>query len=190
MLNEEKIRIMTGIAMFEKKAGRDILPASRYFKSDYVGGRMIRSFIFYTFSSMLCLALWVLYQMEDIMSTMDVTALLASAKHVALFYAAGLLVYLAVTYWIYSRRYERASKGMKIYQAKLRRLEKLACDLSEDIRAGDELYVIRGGNLGHANQGVRYTAGPPARYYDPVGSISTGLAHQEVGLLRDNIIGR
>lgn len=73
MLNEEKIRIMTGIAMFEKKAGRDILPASRYFKSDYVGGRMIRSFIFYTFSSMLCLALWVLYQMEDIMSTMDVT---------------------------------------------------------------------------------------------------------------------
>ena len=55
MLNEEKIRIMTGIAMFEKKAGRDILPASRYFKSDYVGGRMIRSFIFYTFSSMLCL---------------------------------------------------------------------------------------------------------------------------------------
>ena len=82
MLNEEKIRIMTGIAMFEKKAGRDILPASRYFKSDYVGGRMIRSFIFYTFSSMLCLALWVLYQMEDIMSTMDVTALLASAKHV------------------------------------------------------------------------------------------------------------
>ena len=90
MLNEEKIRIMTGIAMFEKKAGRDILPASRYFKSDYVGGRMIRSFIFYTFSSMLCLALWVLYQMEDIMSTMDVTALLASAKHVALFYAAGL----------------------------------------------------------------------------------------------------
>lgn len=80
MLNEEKIRIMTGIAMFEKKAGRDILPASRYFKSDYVGGRMIRSFIFYTFSSMLCLALWVLYQMEDIMSTMDVTAHLASAK--------------------------------------------------------------------------------------------------------------
>ena len=49
MLNEEKIRIMTGIAMFEKKAGRDILPASRYFKSDYVGGRMIRSFIFTRF---------------------------------------------------------------------------------------------------------------------------------------------
>lgn len=125
MLNEEKIRIMTGIAMFEKKAGRDILPASRYFKSDYVGGRMIRSFIFYTFSSMLCLALWgplsdgghYEHHGCDRRSW-------ASAKHVALFYAAGLLVYLAVTYWIYSRRYERASKGMKIYQAKLRRLEK------------------------------------------------------------------
>ena len=124
MLNEEKIILMTQMASYEENEGKKNMATSRYFKSDYVGGRMIRSFIFYTFSSMLCLALWVLYQMEDIMSTMDVTALLASAKHVALFYAAGLLVYLAVSYWIYSRRYERASKGMKIYQAKLRRLEK------------------------------------------------------------------
>ena len=76
---------------------------------------MIRSFIFTRFPVCCAWPLWVLYQMEDIMSTMDVTALLASAKHVALFYAAGLLVYLAVTYWIYSRRYERASKGMKIH---------------------------------------------------------------------------
>lgn len=66
--------------------------------------------------------------------------------------------------------------------------EKLACDLSVDIRAGDELQVIRGGALGHANQPERYVAGAPVAYYDPVGGGMTGLEHKEVGLLKDNIV--
>lgn len=45
MLNEEKIRLMTGIAMFEKKMMKESIPANRYFKSDYVGSHLIRSFI-------------------------------------------------------------------------------------------------------------------------------------------------
>lgn len=124
MLNEEKIRLMTGIAMFEKKTGKEILPAGRYFKSDYVGSHMIRSFITYTLACSLCLALWVLYNIETIMSTMDLTVLLGSAKQMAIFFVAGLGVYLFITLLVYSKRYETASKSMKMYQAKLRRLEK------------------------------------------------------------------
>lgn len=40
MLNEEKIRLMTGIAMFEKKMMKESIPANRYFKSDYVGSHL------------------------------------------------------------------------------------------------------------------------------------------------------
>ena len=67
--------------------------------------------------------------------------------------------------------------------------ETLSCDLGMDIQAGDELLVIRGGMLGHQNQPERYFAGNPAYYYDPVGGVLTGLAHMEVGLLKDNLIG-
>lgn len=42
MLNEEKIRLMTGISMFEKKMMKESIPANRYFKSDYVGSHLIR----------------------------------------------------------------------------------------------------------------------------------------------------
>ena len=44
MLNEEKVRYMTGLAIFEKNEGRKIFPINRYFKKDYVGGQMFRSF--------------------------------------------------------------------------------------------------------------------------------------------------
>lgn len=72
--------------------------------------------------------------------------------------------------------------------ARERAAEKLACNLAVDIRAGDELHVIRGGALGHANQPERYVAGAPVAYYDPVGGGMTGLEHKEVGLLKDNIV--
>ena len=72
---------------------------------------------------------------------------------------------------------------------RIRGEDKLSCDLSVDIQAGDELYVIRGGNTGHANKPERYLAGPPQDFYDPIGGALTGLEHKEVTLLRENLIG-
>ena len=72
--------------------------------------------------------------------------------------------------------------------ARERSTEKLACDLAVDIRAGDELLVIRGGALGLQGQQERYFAGGPQGYHDPVGGALTGLEHKEVGLLMDNIV--
>ena len=45
-------------------------------------------------------------------------------RHYSLYYVAGLLAYLVVTWKIYSRRYDEAVGKLKIYQAKLRRLDK------------------------------------------------------------------
>ena len=124
MLNEEKIRLMTGIAMYEKKAEKDVFPVTRYFKSDYVGSHMIRSFLIYTFLCVCLAGMWLLYQIEDILNTMDISVLLESAKYIAIIYAAGLALYLLITFIVYIKRYNRASKSLRIYQAKLRRLDK------------------------------------------------------------------
>ncbi len=124
MLNEEKIRLMTEIAMFEKKAQKDVFPINRYFKGDYISIHLIRSFAVYTLTCMICLALWILYRSEELLNTMEIRIFTAYAKNITVYYAAGLFFYLAVTWLVYFRRYTAASKNMKIYQAKLRRLEK------------------------------------------------------------------
>ena len=124
MLNEDKIRLMTGIAMYEEKAEKDIFPVTRYFKSDYISSHMIRSFLTYTFAFLIFLAVWILYQIEDIFNSMDITVLISSAKYIGILYAAGLFLYSLVTYLVYAKRYETASKSLRVYQAKLRRLEK------------------------------------------------------------------
>jgi len=68
MLNEDKIKLMTSISMFEKKEGRRVFPMSRYFRGDYVSSHMVRSFVGYTFCWILGTVVWVLYKVELLFS--------------------------------------------------------------------------------------------------------------------------
>ena len=84
---------------------------------------------------------------------------------------------------------KRHGPGMTDSAARVHSEERLACDLGVDIRAGDELLVVRGGALGQTGRPRRYFAGEPQDYYDPVGGTMSGLQHTEVGLLMDEIVG-
>ena len=95
MLNEEKIRLMTGISMFEKKMMKESIPANRYFKSDYVGSHLIRSFIAYSLTVCLCLLLWVLYRFDDLINAMAVDDLISLGVRLVFYYAAGLIAKLS-----------------------------------------------------------------------------------------------
>lgn len=90
----------------------------------------------------------------------------------------------------YPCRVYRSEKGAPIMserEATLRATDKLAVELGADIKSGDELIVVRGGQLGKtASQ--RYFAGDVMPYYEPVGFAFNGLAHIEVGLLQDEVI--
>ena len=62
--------------------------------------------------------------------------------------------------------------------------DRQACDISIDVRAGDELMITRGGRLGRAGPVIRAFAADPSLYYEPFGAIMPGLAHQEIRLLQ------
>ena len=124
MLNEDKIRLMTSIAMFEKHERKHIFPASRNFRSDYISGRMLRSFFAYTVCFILCAMMWVLSNMEQLLNVMELDAVIAAVRTGAVLYVTGLILYLIITWFVSSRRYEYARRSMRVYIAKLKRLEK------------------------------------------------------------------
>ncbi|MCD8082080.1 MAG: hypothetical protein LUE86_00805 [Clostridiales bacterium] len=124
MLNEDKIRLMNSIASFEQREGRKIAPAYRFFQSDYVSGRMMRSFFSYTFSWMLCALVWGIYNFDRLLDTVNLDEVAELVKTAAFVYVAGLIVYLMITWYVSRSRYEYARRRMRVYIAKLRRLEK------------------------------------------------------------------
>lgn len=87
---------------------------------------------------------------------------------------------------VYSAK--RGGPKMGNTAATISSVDKVSCDLSVDIKAGDELHITRGGKLGMHNEPERYFADRPHPYFDPVGGALSGLEHQEIVLLTDEII--
>ena len=124
MLSEDKIKLMTSIAIFEKREGKKIFPINRYFKSDYVSSHLIRAFVSYTICWLLGTVVWLMNDMEIFLNSLDLDALVSLGRGFVSYYAIGLVLYLFVCYRIYASRYEYARKSIKVYTAKLRRLDK------------------------------------------------------------------
>ena len=140
MLNEEKIQAMTDLAVFEKHQGRKIFPVNQFFKSDYVGGQLFRSFFGYTFSFVLILLMWIMYKLGVIVKGAAIETVVSWAKNWGLGYITGLVFYLLITWKIYSKRYDFASRSQTMYMARLKHLErKFGKDHGKGNRAGAAL---------------------------------------------------
>lgn len=61
MINEEKVKIMTKLAMYEQGKGRKYLPVSRYYRSDYIGLALIKNFFLVTIGYALIVAAVAVY---------------------------------------------------------------------------------------------------------------------------------
>lgn len=79
--------------------------------------------------------------------------------------------------------------NMTTTAADVQQNDHLACDISIDVRAGDELIITRGGRLGRTGPVIRAFAADPNLYYEPFGAIMPGLSHQEIRLLQQERVG-
>lgn len=84
------------------------------------------------------------------------------------------------------RIYQSDSKPISMSQtaASVSQNDHLACDISADVRAGDELLITRGGRLGKPGPVIRAFAADPNLYFEPFGAVIPGLSHMEVRLLQ------
>lgn len=124
MLNEEKIRLMTDLAVFEKKNGGRMVSITSYFKSDYISRNMIRGFMSYTLCSMMILAIWILFNMDVFLSTIGIDSLTGYAWKGGALYLVGLVLYMALICAVYAGRYDVQARMNRIYIAKLKHLDK------------------------------------------------------------------
>ena len=122
MLNEEKIRQMTELALLKKRKGEQMFEIDNYFREDYVGKHMLRSFFVYTVCFALVVVLAILYNLENLMSSMNPIGLLSVVY--ILIYVLGLLRFEIITYRFFSKKYDEAQKDLKIYNDRLNYFEK------------------------------------------------------------------
>lgn len=122
MLNEERIKLMTKMACYEADEGRKNVAIGNYFRGDYIGLQVIKSIIGATIAYVIIFAMFILYDFEDFMANIYKMDLLGFAKSVIIYYLIFTGVYALISYGVYTYRYTKAKKSLKIYYNNLKKL--------------------------------------------------------------------
>lgn len=123
MISEQRVKLMTRLAAYEKKEGKKNEEIGSYFKDDYIGLQMLKSVICATVAFALLVGLYVLYDSELFVSDIYKIDLMDYAKKLIFYYLGFTGIYSVASYVIYSIRYRKAKKRLKVYFNNLKRLQ-------------------------------------------------------------------
>ena len=125
MINEEKVKIMTKLAMYEQGKGRKYLPVSKYYRSDYIGLALIKNFFLVTIGYCLSVAAVAVYFGEYLLENIHKMNLIMLGVYIVIGYLIVLVAYSVLTYIQYSVQYYRAKKSVREYYSQLTELNKI-----------------------------------------------------------------
>ena len=125
MLNEERIRLMTKMASYEANEGKKNVAIGSYFRGDYIGLQVIKSVISGTIGFFIIFAVYLGYDLETFMTEIYKMDLLLFGKNVVIAYLIFVGVYAIISYAVYTYRYTKAKKSLKLYYNNLKKLSYL-----------------------------------------------------------------
>lgn len=124
LLNQDKIKIMTELAIYEDGEGKEDLKISKYYKPDYIRLEVIKAFVCSTLGYILVVGLIALYQMEYLIMNLTRLDFEAIGKYVLLIYIMISVFYIIIGRASASIKYNKSRKGISKYKASLNRLNK------------------------------------------------------------------
>lgn len=113
LLNENKIKMMTKMAIYEKNEGKSMLKTAKYFKGDYIAFGVLKTVIATTFAGVILLAMYFLCNAEGMIRDINNLDYIGLAKKFALYYVLMLIVFCVIAGFVYYFRYENTRKGIK-----------------------------------------------------------------------------
>lgn len=134
MIHQDKLKVMTQLALYEKKKGKKDLFLYSYQREDYVAFQMIKTVIAVTVAFAIILGLIALCNLEAVISHFDTLNYKQIGIAAAAAYLCLLLFYLKITFSQSKeeynqmrprvRRYFRGLKKMKAFYAKEDKLQR------------------------------------------------------------------
>ena len=125
MLNEERVKQMTKIAMFEQREKRDILPMMHYGKRDYLALHLILFFLAGTVFYLLLYGGIVMLLIWFVIPNLSTMTLILGAVLGILGYIVYLYIYLRLMYQKAQKRYREGRQKIKKLAAEYRVLEEM-----------------------------------------------------------------
>lgn len=125
MIDEERVREMFHMAVYDRSEDRQARQMSEYYRIDYVGKELIKSFFSGTIVFLLLVLLVLLGVAEDVIDRLSSMDLAETGTMLVVLYAAFEFLYLLVTARIYRARYRSGRAELKKYYKHLKKVNRM-----------------------------------------------------------------
>lgn len=125
MVNEEKVKLMTKLAIYENTKGKKQLNISKYYKRDYVRFQMFKTAVSSTIAFMILLFAYCMLNAEQLLLKLNDLDFLSVAAKVGVLYVVFLVIYMLAAWVVYANKYEKIKPDVVMYNRNLKRLKEM-----------------------------------------------------------------
>lgn len=125
MLNQRKIRLMSRLAIYEGKEGKEDIKLSKFFKTDFVRYKTIKSIVAVTFGYLTVLVMIMLYYGDFLVKEAVRLDYVLLGRIILAGYAGVVVLYVIVSLIGYNLYYTNSRKKLSKYFKLLRRLRNI-----------------------------------------------------------------
>ena len=133
MVNRDRVRTMTRLAIYEEGQGIQDDKMNGYFKNDYIVSHLVRSFISGTIAFLLVVIMYCCYYYDTLLIRVFENRISGIVTTAVTLYAAFMIFFLAVTFFVYRWRFNATRGRLNRYR---RRLEHLKESYDREDRQG------------------------------------------------------
>lgn len=142
MVNEEKVRLMTQLALDEKRFYKDELDESGYFRSDYIRSNTLKVLLGYSISYLLIMGLVAMYYVDYLFTNVVQMDMQSMVWLTGCIYVGLLLIITLFCVLFYMTKYTNNRKRLRKYMMEIDKLQKFYRDSKDnketkEIKEGD-----------------------------------------------------
>lgn len=126
MLNEEKVILMTRLASYEKREGKNNMAIGKYFRGDFISLHLLKAVIVATICYFIGFGLYLLYFIEELLAKIYEIDFILFAKNAISIYVIFVVVYCCLSYVVFTHRFVKARKGIRRYYHNLKKLSSMS----------------------------------------------------------------
>ena len=124
MINNEKVSLMTKLAIYENKNSEDS-KLSKYYKSDYVRHNILKTIISVTVAYVCILMLLLFYNLEEVLAKAFILNYSMLGIEIFVSYFVLIVIFTLLSFTIYTDKINKSRDNLMKYHKGLRQLSKM-----------------------------------------------------------------
>ena len=122
MINEERVKKIYKIALYDQTEEKEHRQVGHFYRSDYIIKEILKSFFTGSIAFGLIVVLWIMSNWSEFMRQVNTLEIIDTGVAVLIWYGIFMIIYLVATGIVYSIRYKHSKQRLDEYLKDMKRV--------------------------------------------------------------------